>query len=160
MPYLVFDLEMSKEEGDENSGGIFNPTEARFVQNQCELLKRQGFGHYSIGIITPYQRQVAYLKDLFAKNRSDNIEIGTVDSYQGREKDIIIFSSVRAKSSDHKIGFLVNRQRLNVSLTRAKKALYIVCHANSLRAGSEDWRNCIDDAVHRNLIIKQSGYFN
>jgi len=58
--------------------------------------------------------------------------VGTVDSFQGREKDIVLLSSVRA-NDDGKIGFLQNRQRLNVSITRSKYALYIFCHINSLK---------------------------
>ena len=153
-PYLVYDLEKSQEEGDENSGGLFNPVEARFVVEKCLKLNDSGNENFSIGIITPYQRQVTFLKETFGNRKPNNIEIGTVDSYQGREKDIIIFCSVRAKSSNSKIGFLVNRQRLNVSLTRAKYALYVVCHADSLKAGSEDWKRFIEDASQRQRIIK------
>ena len=101
-PYLVYDLEKSQEEGDENSGGIFNPVEARFVVEKCLKLNTLGNGNFSIGIITPYQRQVTFLKETFGKGKPNNIEIGTVDSYQGREKDVIILCSVRAKSSNNK----------------------------------------------------------
>lgn len=75
-----------------------------------------------------------------------------MDGYQGREKDVIIFSSVRARNPEGTIGFLSHRQRLNVALTRAKYALYIFCHVKSLRV-NEDWRNCMDDAHKRKLII-------
>jgi senataxin len=151
-PYLIYDLSFSKEEGEENTGGIYNSGEAQFVLKKCIEIKKS-YKNLSIGIITPYQRQVAFLKDLFRNEKIYNdIEISTVDSYQGREKDIIIFSSVRAQNFEGKIGFLGNSHRLNVSLTRAKSALYIVCHAKSLRNGSDDWRNCIDDAHKRNLI--------
>ena len=154
-PYLIFDLQKSQEEGEENTGGIYNSYEARFVLKKCEEL-RNLYRNLSIGIITPYQRQVSYLRELFKTHRMEkDFEINTVDSYQGQEKDIIIFSSVRAKNSGGKIGFLDNRHRLNVSLTRAKSALYIVCHANSLKRGSQDWKDCIEDANNRNLIRKE-----
>ena len=54
-----------------------------------------------------------------------NIEIASVDAFQGREKDIIIISCVR--SNEHQgIGFLADPRRLNVALTRAKYAVIIV----------------------------------
>jgi regulator of nonsense transcripts 1 len=80
------------------------------------------------------------------------VEIGTVDSFQGREKDIIVLSCVRANSSTGTIGFLSNRQRLNVSLTRAKYGLFIICNKNSLKI-NDDWNSCIQDAEDRNLIV-------
>ena len=84
--------------------------------------------------------------------RLDNVEVGTVDSFQGREKDLIILSCVRANSSTGTIGFLSNRQRLNVSLTRAKYSLFIICNKKSLNI-NEDWNACIKDDQERNKII-------
>jgi DNA polymerase alpha-associated DNA helicase A len=72
------------------------------------------------------------LKRLIRQQNFSQVEVGTVDSFQGREKDIILLSSVRA-NSEGKIGFLQQRQRLNVSITRAKHALYIFCHMESLK---------------------------
>ncbi|XP_050299365.1 uncharacterized protein LOC126738062 isoform X2 [Anthonomus grandis grandis] len=80
--------------------------------------------NYSIGIITPYNAQ----KDLVQRNildlMTDNrkILVNTVDSFQGSENDIIIISCVRHSSNS----FLKNENRLNVALTRAKQALYII----------------------------------
>ena len=150
-PYVLYDLKKSQEIIIGNDGAFFNPVEADFVVELCKRVQKSN-QNYSIGVITPYQQQAQHLISRVNPNEMPNVEIGTVDSYQGREKDIIIFSCVRAKSFDKKIGFLVNNQRLNVSLTRAKYGMYIVCHVDSLQTGSDDWKNCIEDAKNRNLI--------
>ena len=55
------------------------------------------------------------------------LEVNTVDSFQGQECDVIIISCVRS----HKIGFLSDRQRLCVALTRAKQSLIICGNFNA-----------------------------
>ena len=54
-----------------------------------------------------------------------DVEINTVDGFQGREKDIIIMSCVRSNDNGT-IGFLSDRRRMNVAITRAKYGLYII----------------------------------
>ncbi len=70
-----------------------------------------------------------------------------VDAFQGRQKDVILLSCVRATQMTDQIttigiGFVANRQRLNVSLTRAKYAMYILGHMNSLNV-----RNLLDEKI-------------
>ncbi|GAM26767.1 hypothetical protein SAMD00019534_099420 [Acytostelium subglobosum LB1] len=79
----------------------------------------------SIGIITPYKLQNKRLQEVMQKEfnvRGMDITNKTVDGFQGGEKDIIILSTVRQS----KMGFLTDRRRLNVSITRARYALYII----------------------------------
>ncbi len=77
----------------------------------------------SVGIISFYKAQVEQIKFKVNKLIFKNIEVdvGTVDAYQGLEKDIIFISSVRTEG----IGFISNPNRLNVSLSRAKKLVVI-----------------------------------
>jgi superfamily I DNA and/or RNA helicase len=77
-----------------------------------------------------------------------------VDAFQGRQKDVIILSCVRATQATDPttvtgIGFVANRQRLNVSLTRAKYAMYILGHMRSLNVNiclsfiKQNWYNLL-----------------
>lgn len=83
---------------------------------------------FSIGVITPYANQRDEIKSRLGGNFKQ-VEVNTVDGFQGREKDIVIMSCVRAHSS---IGFLNSHQRLNVAVTRAKYSFIVVCHVTFL----------------------------
>lgn len=155
VPYQVFDIHEGQESKDPGGSGkllIYNTAEATFVVELCRSLILRNIAETSIGIITPYARQVQHIKDLFRDSNLSRVEVGTVDGYQGREKDVIIFSSVRANPNGD-VGFLSVRQRLNVSLTRAKYALYVVCNASTLRKSKhDDLRRFIADAEQRGAI--------
>jgi regulator of nonsense transcripts 1 len=84
-----------------------------------------------IGVITPYEGQRSYVVNFFQYNGSlkkelyKEVEVASVDAFQGREKDYIILSCVR--SNEHQgIGFLNDPRRLNVALTRAKYGVVIL----------------------------------
>ena len=82
------------------------------------------------------------------------VDINTVDGFQGREKDVIIFSCVRANGGSG-IGFLEDIRRMNVGLTRAKYSLWVVGNETSLRA-SQPWSRFIDHCHIKRSIIKLS----
>lgn len=82
---------------------------------------------YSVGVITPYRDQLELLRrdfdSILLKNIS--VDINTVDAFQGSQRDIIIYSTVRSINGSN-IGFLKEEARLNVSLSRARSLLLIV----------------------------------
>ena len=89
--------------------------------------------------------QVDLLRKLFKEYLGSDVnrelDINTVDGFQGREKDVIIFSCVRsspnvkgkqADSEAYRIGFLQDKRRMNVGLTRARASMLVVCNAQVL----------------------------
>ncbi|RTZ59860.1 MAG: IGHMBP2 family helicase [Gammaproteobacteria bacterium] len=121
----------------------YNPKEAELVKKLVEDLKKMGVPPEDIGVITPYKDHEDYLKQLIP-----DVEVKTVDGFQGREKEVIIISLVRSNPQEE-IGFLEDLRRLNVAITRAKRKLIIVGDAKTL--GSNE--------VYRRLIefIKKKG---
>eukprot|EP00535_Pseudo-nitzschia_heimii_P001058 CAMPEP_0197188984 /NCGR_PEP_ID=MMETSP1423-20130617/18917_1 /TAXON_ID=476441 /ORGANISM="Pseudo-nitzschia heimii, Strain UNC1101" /LENGTH=959 /DNA_ID=CAMNT_0042640987 /DNA_START=226 /DNA_END=3102 /DNA_ORIENTATION=- len=100
-----------------------------------------------IGVISPYNGQVHLIKSLLAsesdvvslvRSTSATIEVNSVDGYQGRERDVIIFSAVRSNHQGN-IGFLSDWRRLNVALTRAKSALIIIGDIDTLAENDKHW---------------------
>lgn len=82
-----------------------------------------------IGILTPYDSQKYHLKtkinSTFPSDVCNGLEIDSVDGFQGKEKDLIIFSAVRS-NSDGTVGFLKDSRRMNVMLTRARRGIVVV----------------------------------
>lgn len=101
----------------------------------------------SVGIITPYSAQVALIKSMmsqdaeFVKLVRENkisIEVNSVDAFQGRECDVILFSAVRSNRRDN-VGFLCDWRRMNVALTRAKSGLILFGDMATLKRGDKHW---------------------
>ena len=108
-----------------------NNLEARGVYDLLRLIEARVGTHgkrYKVGVITPYRSQVAYLKQMLGLNAAGlthlDIDVATVDSFQGEERDIILYSLVRTSSWGLK--FPAETDRLNVSFSRAKLALVII----------------------------------
>ena len=110
-----------------------NPTETNLILEVLKKLrdKRTSSGNkLTVGVISGYAAQVEHLHtriDPENSNRWSNlaIEIATVDSFQGRECDVVIYSTVRS-NRDRRIGFLKDYRRINVALSRARDRLIIV----------------------------------
>ena len=99
-----------------------NPQEGELVLRQVGELCRAGVKPADIAIIAPYAAQVRWLRQ---NSEFDQIEIDTVDGFQGREKEAIVISLVRSNTIGE-IGFLSDARRMNVALTRARRKLIIV----------------------------------
>lgn len=101
-----------------------------------EALIKAGIPPSSIGIITPYNAQVAMLKELRPEHLSSQLEISSVDGFQGREKEAIIISMVRSNNK-REVGFLSDRRRMNVAVTRARRQCAIVFDSETITASGD-----------------------
>ncbi len=124
-------------ESRENSG------EAELVMKVVEALKYSGVQSYHIALLTPY---VAQVKRLRAMCKDWAIEIGSVDSFQGREKEIVILSLVRS-NPDGEVGFLSDTRRMNVGMTRARRLLIVIGDSATI-ARHSFYRSFIDYVDH------------
>ncbi|WP_175060096.1 IGHMBP2 family helicase [Thermococcus sp. 2319x1] len=106
-----------------------NPLEALLVKEIVERLLRMGVKEEWIGVITPYDDQVDLIRSLIG----EEIEVHSVDGYQGREKEVVVLSFVRS-NKNAELGFLTDLRRLNVALTRAKRKLIAVGDSETLSA--------------------------
>jgi senataxin len=160
-PYRVFDISYGSHSHVKNS--LMNQAEVDFIVNLCNFLfegDKNALLSGNIGIVSPYRQQIAAIKsemvNRFGYGVLDAVEISTVDGFQGREKDIIIMSCVRASSSTNKsdgIGFLNDVRRMNVGITRARACMFIVCDSDHLQK-NEVWKNLIDNAKERKCYTR------
>lgn len=107
----------------DDEGSKANPGEAELVRKIVSDLRDAGVAGRSIAVVTPYNAQVQLLKRLLAAE--PELEIGTIDGLQGREKEAVVVSLVRSNEGGN-VGFLAELRRLNVALTRARRHLTIV----------------------------------
>ena len=120
----------------------------------CDLLAAGDVSASEIGVVTPYTAQVRLLMDLFSEGggmapegRFDGLEVRSVDGYQGREKEVIVFCTVRSNPQGD-VGFLSDRRRLNVAITRARRGLVVLGDANTLRRDGHwsSWLDWVEEA--------------
>lgn len=126
-----------------------NPAEASWaVKILIGLVEGGEVDLSDIGIVTPYAGQVRAIRDMIPESLQ-SVEVRTVDGYQGREKDVIIFSCVRS-NKDGNVGFLSDPRRLNVALTRSRRGLVVIGDPETLRS-DENWRSWIEHIRSRKL---------
>ncbi|KAK0484742.1 P-loop containing nucleoside triphosphate hydrolase protein [Armillaria novae-zelandiae] len=127
-------------EGDGDEGSRCNENEATVVKQWIDKLTSMGVLASQIAVITPYQAQVTLLTSLLRPQYGSTLEIGTVDGMQGREKDAVIISLVRSNDK-REVGFLKEKRRLNVAMTRAKRHLCVVGDSSTVRHGGRYLKN-------------------
>ena len=140
------EVEDNREMHLKDSKSIINDLEADISVSIAQDYLNAGAGEDDIGIISPYADQVKLIQE------KTPVEVKTVDGFQGREKEIIIISTVRSNSHGN-IGFLKDLRRLNVAITRAKRKLIIIGNANTLIT-NPTYARLIEFVESENLLVK------
>ncbi|MEO3746547.1 DEAD/DEAH box helicase family protein [Plantactinospora sp. B5E13] len=118
--------------------GYVNDLEARIITDLVT-----GYVHHypDWAVIVPYRAQVDLVSELLAKSLGDAAavadRVGTVDSFQGGERDLVVYGFTRSNSRGE-VGFLRELRRINVALTRARRQLVVIGDASTLRAARDE----------------------
>jgi predicted DNA helicase len=112
----------SKTESDPST---FNPQQAARTISEVRRLLARGLPARDIAVITPYEAQARRLREGLREARAAGLEVGTVDAFQGREKEAVVVDLVRSNEAGE-LGFLNDVRRLNVALTRARRFLLVI----------------------------------
>lgn len=155
---MLFYVTQGQEEIAGSGTSYVNRTEAANVEKIATRFIRCGLKPEQIGVITPYEGQRAFLVQHMQYQGSlpakiyQEIEVASVDAFQGREKDLIIMSCVR--SNDHQgIGFLNDPRRLNVALTRAKYGIIVIGNPKVL-SKQPLWNNLLNFYKEQKVLVE------
>jgi len=105
-----------------------NPHEAEIVTRLATELLEAGVAPAQIAVISPYDDQVDRIDEQIGVNE---VEVDTVDGFQGREKEVVLVSLVRSNDRGS-IGFLDEPRRFNVAVTRARRKAVVVGDADTV----------------------------
>lgn len=134
---MMFWSHFGQEELSGSGTSYLNRQEASAVEQAVTQLLKSGVEPQNIGVVTPYEGQRLFVvnhmqrvgslrQELYAA-----VQVASVDSFQGREKDFIVLSCVRSNETSG-IGFLSDPRRLNVAMTRARLGLVIIGNPKAL----------------------------
>ena len=180
-PFVFFDVDgterrggggLASGSGTHGTGSSWaNDDEARFVvalvkrlvRDHPALLNEDEASGAGVGVISPYKAQVKVIRRLLEQalgpERARLIDVNSVDGFQGREKEVCVFSVTRApkrKEKKNSLGFVADERRVNVGLTRARSSLLVVGSAKAL-ATDTHWGALVRSATERRLMVKPSG---
>lgn len=145
-PIVFIDTQYEKNRSEqpaiepEGNRGYINYLEARLIADVVVAYQSHGD---EWGVIVPYKKQAERIQAELKRRRSGLPEtllkdwVATVDSFQGKERSVIIFGFTRSNTHG-RIGFLSELRRLNVSLTRAKQQLVLIGNAAALTQSTDD----------------------
>ncbi|ETN43672.1 uncharacterized protein HMPREF1541_02831 [Cyphellophora europaea CBS 101466] len=123
-----------------------NDMEAAVVRMHVEALTAAGVKAEDIAVVTPYNAQLAILSGML-REKYPGLEMGSVDGFQGREKEAVIVSLVRS-NPEREVGFLGEKRRLNVAMTRPKRHLCVIGDSETVSRGSsflKRWMKFLED---------------
>lgn len=134
---------------EEESGDVWNPYESRLIARLYQKLSTGSYAKLETKILAGLNKQVINVRDTLTEAFGHPIPgaVSTVDSFQGQECDVVIYSFTRsvdltqAEEDMLQVGFLADLRRLNVAMSRAKKALIVVGDFSYLDARGQTLAN-------------------
>ncbi|EPB77871.1 hypothetical protein ANCCEY_03047 [Ancylostoma ceylanicum] len=152
-PFLFLDVAGNSERATSRSH--FNEAEATVCTSIIDRLMGKGVSPVSIYIISFYKEQLRRLEEYAARA---GIELETVDSVQGRRKDIVILLTTRTDFDPLTAEFLDDPRRMNVALTRCRQGLFVLGHVESLQR-TNFWSIVLAWAPARNVPAADLGNY-
>lgn len=155
---MFFYTSVGQEEVSASGTSYLNRAEAANVEKLVSRFLSGGVTPEQIGVITPYEGQRAYIVSYMQRNGAlqqklySDIEVASVDAFQGREKDYIILSCVRSNERQG-IGFLSDPRRLNVALTRARFGMVVLGNPKVL-SKQPLWNNFLVHFKEQDLLVE------
>jgi len=135
LPLAFVDVPHGEERRVGVSDSVCNVAEAATVAHIVRLLLAgKDVEPHQVGVVTPYAAQVALITRALGQPA---VSVRSVDGFQGQEREVIVFSCVRANSS-RQLGFTADARRVNVAITRAKRGLVVCGNRETLR-GDATW---------------------
>ena len=176
IPLAFVNVGNGASEVEHNFGGRSNPTEAQLVKRiVSDLMAVPQNEPLTISVISPYSKQVQLIRtelstiqrmnqqqqqqqQITTTPKNDEIRVGTVDSFQGQETDVVVFSAVRSNPMKE-LGFLRDSRRLCVALTRARRGLILVGDATVLQT-CRHWAALLDSCTKRGCTMDTKEYYD
>lgn len=161
---LIFHAVLGLESRESNSPSVCNKKEVAVIMQYLSRLIGAKLGNRTlekkdIGIVTPYKLQRTKIHQELERRNWDDVSVGTVEIFQGQERDVIIMSTVRSVIYKHNgkehIGFLSNPKRFNVAVTRAKSLLITIGHPVILEY-DHCWKALMSHCKENNAYIGTS----
>lgn len=163
---LLFHAVSGRDLTEDDNPSHFNPEEIQLVVHYVEALLRgssdlSALREEDIGIVSPYHQQVVKISTVLNKRGHTRISVGSTEQYQGRERLVIIITTVRSDDSCsgrnplRSLGFLTNQKRFNVAITRAKALLIVIGNPITL-GGDPCWGSLLEFCIRKGAYTNVS----
>lgn len=147
----------------------FNRIEAsKTVEIIKSLIEEKGIKEEEIGVIAPYRKQVSKIRGALECHDNLNVKVGSVEQFQGQEREVIIISTVRSTikhnefDRSHYLGFLSNPRRFNVAITRAKSLVIVIGNPHII-CKDQNWNKllwyCADNGSYKGCFLPKQDAF-
>eukprot|EP00347_Sterkiella_histriomuscorum_P015172 403358046 len=152
MPIIFIDTKGCNRGESNYESSWYNQHEVELVHKVFGQMKKIDIQKQQIGVVTPYIGQLNKLKEVLY-GQIDTNNIGSIDSWQGRETDYTIISTVRTRN----LGFVRDANRLNVALSRARHGMIIIGNSQCL-SNDENWLSYITYLDENNAIVSYENF--